>query len=276
MQLKDLTGQKYWKLTVTSYSHSNKWGKPLWNCKCDCGVEITRLGQLIVKGSRQSCGCDRAFGLYGTRYGKLLAVSKILDRKSKNGSMLWKCICDCGNITVVESGGLMRGKIRSCGCLIGEMNKIRNTTHGMSKTGIYAIWTSMVARCKTDGTGHPDYGGRGITVCDEWLNSFEKFYSDVGDRPEDKTLDRIDFNGNYEPTNVRWADHTTQQINQRLKVNNKTGVKGVTIVNGDKYLASLKVYGEEVLRKVFGTLEEAIEARREAEDKYHKPLLEAK
>lgn len=276
MELKDLTGKRYGKLTVTSYSHNNKWGRPLWNCKCDCGTEITRLSQSIERGTRQSCGCDRAYGLYGTRYGKLLAVSKIVDRKSKTGNVTWKCICDCGNITEVESSYLVHGKIKSCGCLIGELNILRNTTHGMSKSKIYQIWAGMIQRCKSDGTGHPDYGGRGIKVCDEWLDSFETFYSDVGVRPEGKTLDRKDPDGNYEPSNIRWADQTTQMVNRRYTIKSKTGVKGVTPVKDGKYLATLAVYGKKVLSREFFTLEEAASARSTAEEIYHKPLLDAK
>lgn len=276
MAFEDLTGKKYGKLTVISFSHIDKNGKPVWHCKCDCDVELTRQSQILKRSGHKSCGCDRFINLIGVRYGRLLALSRIVDREFNKTGTKWKCRCDCGEITIVASDALRRGLTKSCGCLSIENTVSRNVTHGMSKTKIYHIWASMIARCKSDGTGHPDYGGRGITVCTEWVNSFDLFYAYVGDRPAGKTLDRINYDGNYEPGNVRWADHTTQQINQRLKSNNKTGIKGVTLVKDGKFLATLVIYGAKVLSKEFFTLEEAMEARRIAEEKYHKPLLDAK
>jgi hypothetical protein len=129
----------------------------------------------------------------------------------------------------------------------------------------------MIQRCQSD---HPNYGGRGISVCDRWKNSFAAFYEDMGPRPnESLTLDRKDSDGDYEPSNCRWADRTVQSVNQGISISNKTGVRGVSITNTGKFLAELRLHGETKLKQQFDTLEEATEARRKAEVLHHHPLL---
>lgn len=125
---------------------------------------------------------------------------------------MWLCRCECGNERPFFSGNLKSGRSKSCGCLHREIVTKQATTHGQSKTPIHAIWLGIIVRCE-DKNHHtyPRYGGRGITICERWRNSFEAFLADVGNRPSpDHSIDRIDNNKGYEPGNVRWATQKEQ------------------------------------------------------------------
>jgi hypothetical protein len=154
----------------------------------------------------------------GDRYNRLSIVKEVEQRGNERR---FNCICDCGNETIVYLGNLRRNNsaTTSCGCYNKEMTTKKNTTHGMKNTSEYNSWENMKQRCyNPNNPRYNDWGGRGIKVCDEWNNSFETFLKDMGMKPgEDYSIDRIDVNGNYEPSNCRWADSVTQNNNKRPK-----------------------------------------------------------
>lgn len=151
--------------------------------------------------------------LTNQRFGRL--VAKRVVGKTKWQNLIWQFECDCGNLTEVASGSVINGDTQSCGCLAKDRLINRSYKHGLIRSGAYTSWRKMKDRCqdKKD-ISYPNYGGRGVKVCEEW-QTFDGFYKDMGKRPEGKSLDRIDPNGNYEPNNCRWASHKEQRANRR-------------------------------------------------------------
>lgn len=170
----------------------------------------------------------------GIKFGRLVALERVRSSKSSKHA-LWLCLCECGNNSEVLATNLKTGHTRSCGCLQQEVTVSRSTTHGKCYAQVYTTYFGMKQRCiNTSDHKYRDYGGRGITVCDRWLESsptgFENFLEDMGDRPTTKhSIDRIDVNGNYEPSNCRWATSTQQARNKRKPKNNTSSVVGVSI-----------------------------------------------
>lgn len=155
----------------------------------------------------------RKIELTGQRFGRLLVFDRA--HKGVRGEIFWNCLCDCGNRVAVRGGHMMRGNSTSCGCLQRE----KSTLHGMTKTPTFKSWESMKQRClNPKAPDFKNYGGRGIRIHDSWIAEFANFLADMGVRPENTSLDRINVNGDYEPGNCRWATRSEQQQNRRISL----------------------------------------------------------
>ena len=155
--------------------------------------------------------------LTGQRFNKL--VVEKYNRKTRTCHM-WDCLCDCGKRKTIAHSSLIYGKTLSCGCVLSAVLEKRNTRHGLSGTHEYGIWKGIKTRCRNTHTkAFKDYGGRGITMCDEWSNSFDAFIESVGRCPDGfVSIDRIDNNRGYEPGNCRWSTPKEQCRNTRRNV----------------------------------------------------------
>ena len=163
----------------------------------------------------------RFIDLTGKRFGRWVVISEA-SKEKKYGRRRWICKCDCGVEKIVEQAILNRGDSVSCGCYKRKMASLRKSTHretvnGQSKE--YRSWCYMKTRCyNKNRVDYKFYGGRGIEVCERWKSSFENFLEDMGRCPEGLTLDRINSNGNYSPSNCRWATWETQHRNTRSSI----------------------------------------------------------
>lgn len=216
-------GDRFGKLTVIELSEDNKdKRKRKWLCVCDCGNETIATQRVLFEGTKKSCGCLIGKNTYKDLTGKKFGMLTVLYRvENKKNHVFYKCVCDCGNYKIADAARLKSGETWNCGC------KNKNSyIHGYRNTRLYRTWIGMKTRCFNPNTPfYKHYGGRGITVCEEWKdpeNGFQNFAKwaiengwDEKKNRFEQSIDRIDVNGNYCPENCRFADIKTQNNNQR-------------------------------------------------------------
>jgi hypothetical protein len=239
----DLEGKQFGRWTVIGYAGKSAANMSLWACRCKCGNESPVLAKHLLSGMSQSCGClrdellsarqkakseERArtrdpfakpdsplfVDLTGHTYGEWFVVQ--FAEKTSSGSCSWLCRCSCGTERPVKGSNLRSGTSRSCRSPAHEYRG--NKTHGDSKERLYWIYRGILQRCNDP--RNEDYGGRGITICDEWRSSyiaFREWALSHGYR-DDLTIERKDVNGNYTPENCEWIPHPDQQANKRTTV----------------------------------------------------------
>ena len=162
----------------------------------------------------------RALDLKGQQYGFLSVVNFAGISTGSRPERLWLCKCKCGAEITVRQNNLRSNHTKSCGCHMKQTSAIINRKHGYTKTPTYIAWANMKGRClNKNNKNYLNYGDRGITVCAKWLNSFQAFIDDMGEKPgKGYSIERIDVNGNYEPSNCKWATTAEQNRNYRRNI----------------------------------------------------------
>lgn len=216
-----LIGKKFGKLTIlNAYPHATQ-RTYYFSCKCDCGNFSSHRAYYVLNNKINTCGkciVSTYPSLVGQKFNKLLILS-VDDAKIRMST----CLCDCGQTKIIKIQSILYGRTTSCGCVKKDLEKnLTNYRHGNAVQGVtqeYKSWQGMKTRCNNPCfPGYKYWGARGIKVCERW-DRFENFLEDMGKKPgKEYSLDRINNNGNYEPTNCRWATKKEQVDNRRPRM----------------------------------------------------------
>ena len=217
VSMNDLAGMKFGKWSVLAEVGRGSKGEKLYECKCKCGFIKNHVRSTLTRKISTQCKACRMIelnkreDLSGKKFGSWLVGEKI--KNEERNEWFYKCTCDCGTKKEIAAHQLKSNHTTKC-------HICRNKTHGMSYTDTFRIWSGILRRCTNKNVkAYPRYGGRGISVCERWLK-FENFYADMGDRPKGLQIDRINNDGNYEPSNCRWAT-CKENVNNRNNSKNK-------------------------------------------------------
>lgn len=251
-KLIDIIGQRFGQLVVIAASRKS--GRAAWLCQCDCGGTCVTSGTQLRSGKTHTCDGPAHvpyIDMVGKKFGRLLVVKRSGGKHSSR-NILWECLCECGETVTVPGSVLRSGKARSCGCFRSENLIKRLTTHGKWQTRTYRVWAAIIQRCTNHKHKHfGNYGKRGIAVCEGW-RKFENFYTDMGERPDNKTIDRIDNDDGYHcghcddckshgwTANCRWATPREQgnntSRNRHISIDGQVvTVKQASEITGVKY-----------------------------------------